>query len=146
MKPRGSTDPRSSNLGRRLNLPPSYVLIHRVSTEGIGVLCQLESEGPFRAEMIQWMPGYRREGNPPLDAGDDPDAGSAESSEEALTPAPRASPVPSPWPRGLASPPPICGVTVSPASGNTWGRPIPAAPTPPPDGSQDESQGISPNP
>jgi predicted unusual protein kinase regulating ubiquinone biosynthesis (AarF/ABC1/UbiB family) len=52
------TDPRSSNLGRRLNLPPSYVLIHRVSTEGIGVLCQLESEGPFRAEMIQWMPGY----------------------------------------------------------------------------------------
>ena len=52
------TDPRSSNLGRRLNLPPSYVLIHRVSTEGIGVLCQLGSEGPFRAEMIQWMPGY----------------------------------------------------------------------------------------
>ena len=52
------TDPRSSNLGRRLNLPPSYVLIHRVSTEGIGVLCQLGSEGPFRAEMIRWMPGY----------------------------------------------------------------------------------------
>jgi len=52
------TDPRSSNLGRRLNLPPSYVLIHRVSTEGIGVLCQLGSEGAFRAEMIRWMPGY----------------------------------------------------------------------------------------
>ncbi|HUY44340.1 MAG TPA: AarF/ABC1/UbiB kinase family protein [Streptosporangiaceae bacterium] len=51
-------DPRSSNLGRRLNLPPSYVLIHRVSTEGIGVLSQLGSEGPFRAEMIRWMPGY----------------------------------------------------------------------------------------
>ena len=52
------TDPRSSNLSRRLNLPPSYVLIHRVSTAGTGVLCQLEAEGPFRAEMIRWLPGY----------------------------------------------------------------------------------------
>jgi predicted unusual protein kinase regulating ubiquinone biosynthesis (AarF/ABC1/UbiB family) len=52
------TDPRSSNLGRQLNLPPSYVLIHRVSTAGIGVLCQLECEGPFRAEVIGRMPGY----------------------------------------------------------------------------------------
>ncbi|MGD0925483.1 MAG: AarF/ABC1/UbiB kinase family protein [Streptosporangiaceae bacterium] len=89
------TDPRSSNLGRRLNLPPSYVLIHRVSTEGIGVLCQLESEGPFRAEMIRWMPGYRREGDPPLDAwdgrdaGPSPEAGSAEGTEEALAPPPK---------------------------------------------------------
>ena len=52
------TDPRSSNLGRQLNLPPSYVLIHRVSTAGIGVLCQLECEGRFRAEVIGRMPGY----------------------------------------------------------------------------------------
>ena len=52
------TDPRSSNLSRRLNLPPSYVLIHRVCTAGTGVLCQLEAEGPFRAEMIKWLPGY----------------------------------------------------------------------------------------
>jgi predicted unusual protein kinase regulating ubiquinone biosynthesis (AarF/ABC1/UbiB family) len=52
------TDPRSSNLSRRLNLPPSYVLIHRVSTAGTGVLCQLEAEGPFRAEVIKWLPGY----------------------------------------------------------------------------------------
>ncbi len=62
------TDPRSSNLGRRLNLPPSYVLIHRVSTEGIGVLCQLESEGNFRAELVQWMPGYRVDETVPEDA------------------------------------------------------------------------------
>jgi predicted unusual protein kinase regulating ubiquinone biosynthesis (AarF/ABC1/UbiB family) len=55
------TDPRSSNLGRQLNLPPSYVLIHRVSTAGIGVLCQLECEGPFRAEVIGRMPGYAEE-------------------------------------------------------------------------------------
>ena len=59
------TDPRSSSLGRRLNLPPSYVLIHRVSTEGIGVLCQLGSEGPFRAELIRWMPGYATDGTAP---------------------------------------------------------------------------------
>ncbi len=52
-------DPRSSNLSRRLNLPPSYVLIHRVSTAGMGVLCQLGSEGPFRAEVLRWIPGYR---------------------------------------------------------------------------------------
>src|SRR5215471_18650040 len=52
------TDPRSSNLARRLNLPPSYVLIHRVSTAGTGVLCQLEAEGAFRAEVIKWLPGY----------------------------------------------------------------------------------------
>jgi predicted unusual protein kinase regulating ubiquinone biosynthesis (AarF/ABC1/UbiB family) len=51
-------DPRAANVSRRLNLPPSYVLIHRVSTAGMGVLCQLESEGPYRAEMIRWMPGY----------------------------------------------------------------------------------------
>jgi predicted unusual protein kinase regulating ubiquinone biosynthesis (AarF/ABC1/UbiB family) len=52
------TDMRSAAVGRRLNLPPSYVLIHRVSTAGIGVLCQLECEGSFRAEVLQWMPGY----------------------------------------------------------------------------------------
>jgi predicted unusual protein kinase regulating ubiquinone biosynthesis (AarF/ABC1/UbiB family) len=57
------SDPRSANLGRRLNLPPSYLLIHRVSTAGTGVLCQLEAEGPFRAEVLRWMPGY-------LDTGD----------------------------------------------------------------------------
>jgi predicted unusual protein kinase regulating ubiquinone biosynthesis (AarF/ABC1/UbiB family) len=52
------TDARAANVSRRLNLPPSYVLIHRVSTAGIGVLCQLECEGPFRAEVLRWMPGY----------------------------------------------------------------------------------------
>jgi predicted unusual protein kinase regulating ubiquinone biosynthesis (AarF/ABC1/UbiB family) len=56
----------SRNLSRRLNLPPSYVLIHRVSTAGMGVLCQLESEGPFRAEVIRWIPGYSDSG-PQLD-------------------------------------------------------------------------------
>jgi predicted unusual protein kinase regulating ubiquinone biosynthesis (AarF/ABC1/UbiB family) len=51
-------DLRASNITRKFNLPPSYVLIHRVSTAGIGVLCQLECEGEFRAEVIRWIPGY----------------------------------------------------------------------------------------
>jgi predicted unusual protein kinase regulating ubiquinone biosynthesis (AarF/ABC1/UbiB family) len=55
------TDLRPSNITRRFNLPPSYILIHRVSTAGIGVLCQLECEGRFRDEVIRWMPGYADE-------------------------------------------------------------------------------------
>ena len=52
------TDMSASNISRKFNVPPSYVLIHRVSTSGIGVLCQLECEGAFRAEVLRWMPGY----------------------------------------------------------------------------------------
>src|SRR6266496_2751109 len=52
------TDMRASNVSRQFNVPPSYVLIHRVSTAGIGVLCQLECEGEFRAEVLTWVPGY----------------------------------------------------------------------------------------
>ena len=52
------TDLNASNISRKFNVPPSYVLIHRVSTAGIGVLCQLECEGAFRAEVQRWVPGY----------------------------------------------------------------------------------------
>jgi predicted unusual protein kinase regulating ubiquinone biosynthesis (AarF/ABC1/UbiB family) len=52
------TDLNASNISRKFNVPPSYVLIHRVSTAGIGVLCQLECEGAFRAEVLRWIPGY----------------------------------------------------------------------------------------
>ncbi|MDQ1708627.1 MAG: hypothetical protein QOG49_12, partial [Frankiaceae bacterium] len=53
-------DPRSpaSALGRQLNLPPSYLLIHRVTMGAIGVLCQLGSTGRFRDEMSKWAPGF----------------------------------------------------------------------------------------
>jgi len=51
-------DTSVSNISRKFNLPASYVLIHRVSTAGIGVLCQLECEGRFRAEVLRWVPGY----------------------------------------------------------------------------------------
>jgi predicted unusual protein kinase regulating ubiquinone biosynthesis (AarF/ABC1/UbiB family) len=52
------TDLRGASFARGLNLPPSYILIHRVSTAGIGVLCQLEANAPFRAEVVRWIPGY----------------------------------------------------------------------------------------
>jgi predicted unusual protein kinase regulating ubiquinone biosynthesis (AarF/ABC1/UbiB family) len=59
-------DPRSpaSALGRQLNLPPSYLLIHRVTLGAVGVLCQLGSSGPFRAEMEWWQPGFAEPGTP----------------------------------------------------------------------------------
>jgi predicted unusual protein kinase regulating ubiquinone biosynthesis (AarF/ABC1/UbiB family) len=52
------TDLRPTNVVRQLNLPPSYVLIHRVVAAGTGVLCQLEAEGPFRGEALRWVPGF----------------------------------------------------------------------------------------
>jgi predicted unusual protein kinase regulating ubiquinone biosynthesis (AarF/ABC1/UbiB family) len=63
------TDMSVSNVSRQFNLPPSYVLIHRVSTAGIGVLCQLECEGAFRAEVLRWVPGYTDD---PLASADEP--------------------------------------------------------------------------
>ncbi len=53
-------DPRSpaAALGRQLNLPPAYMLIHRVTLGGLGVLCQLGSDGAYRAEMERWVPGF----------------------------------------------------------------------------------------
>jgi predicted unusual protein kinase regulating ubiquinone biosynthesis (AarF/ABC1/UbiB family) len=57
-------DPRSpaSQLGRQLNLPPAYLLIHRVTMGTIGVLCQLNGEAPFRQLMETWQPGFAAPG------------------------------------------------------------------------------------
>lgn len=53
-------DPRSPAyaLGRQLNLPPEYLLIHRVTLGGIGVLCQLEAQANWRGELERWLPGF----------------------------------------------------------------------------------------
>ncbi|MFH9421548.1 ABC1 kinase family protein [Streptomyces sp. NPDC017529] len=53
-------DPRSPayQLGRRLNLPPSYLLIHRVTLSTIGVLCQLGATVRLRDELEAWLPGF----------------------------------------------------------------------------------------
>ena len=45
-------------LGKQLNLPPSYLLIHRVTLGSIGVLCQLEAKAPYRSVVEQWLPGF----------------------------------------------------------------------------------------
>ena len=46
------------NLAFKLNLPPSYALIHRVWLGCIGVLCQLDATVPMRAELERWAPGF----------------------------------------------------------------------------------------
>ncbi|MFD3697406.1 ABC1 kinase family protein [Streptomyces sp. NPDC058646] len=53
-------DPRSPahQLGRQINLPPSYVLIHRVTLSTIGVLCQLGATVRLREELESWLPGF----------------------------------------------------------------------------------------
>jgi predicted unusual protein kinase regulating ubiquinone biosynthesis (AarF/ABC1/UbiB family) len=66
-----ATDMSTSGITRKFNLPPSYVLIHRVSTAGIGVLCQLECEGQFRAEVVRWVPGYATQ-DPPRETTQEP--------------------------------------------------------------------------
>jgi predicted unusual protein kinase regulating ubiquinone biosynthesis (AarF/ABC1/UbiB family) len=53
-------DPRSAEYrtGRQFNLPPDYLLVHRVSTGTTGVLCQLGSHGDFRAIAERYLPGF----------------------------------------------------------------------------------------
>ena len=84
------TDLRPTNVVRHLNLPPSYVLIHRVVAAGTGVLCQLEAEGPFRAEALAWVPGFADGADEPggldeyedYDGYDDPGGEDGEAPEE----------------------------------------------------------------
>ncbi|MDG4767745.1 AarF/ABC1/UbiB kinase family protein [Solwaraspora sp. WMMD406] len=45
-------------LSRQLNLPPSYLLIHRVTLGSIGVLSQLEARAPYRRIVQRWLPGF----------------------------------------------------------------------------------------
>ncbi|MEE1769516.1 AarF/ABC1/UbiB kinase family protein [Streptomyces sp. JV185] len=53
-------DPRSPahQLGKQLNLPPAYLLIHRVTLSTIGVLCQLGATVRLRDELESWLPGF----------------------------------------------------------------------------------------
>ncbi|PVG81700.1 ABC transporter ATP-binding protein [Nocardioides gansuensis] len=53
-------DPRNPafTLATKLNLPPSYLLIHRTWLGGIGVLSQLGTEAPFRAILEESLPGF----------------------------------------------------------------------------------------
>ncbi|WP_392899010.1 ABC1 kinase family protein [Streptomyces sp. LN699] len=60
-------DPRSPahQLGRQINLPPSYLLIHRVTLSTIGVLCQLGATVRLREELESWLPGFLPEDREP---------------------------------------------------------------------------------
>jgi predicted unusual protein kinase regulating ubiquinone biosynthesis (AarF/ABC1/UbiB family) len=53
-------DPRNPSfaMATKLNLPPSYLLIHRTWLGGLGLLAQLEAEAPFRALMEEHLPGF----------------------------------------------------------------------------------------
>ncbi|MFJ9864654.1 ABC1 kinase family protein [Streptomyces sp. NPDC101165] len=59
-------DPRSPayQLGKQLNLPPAYLLIHRVTLSTIGVLCQLGATVRLRDELEEWLPGFVLEDEP----------------------------------------------------------------------------------
>jgi len=53
-------DPHSETytVTTKINLPPSYLLIHRTWLGGIGLLSQLEAEAPFRAILEESLPGF----------------------------------------------------------------------------------------
>ncbi|HQR79877.1 MAG TPA: AarF/UbiB family protein, partial [Actinomycetota bacterium] len=53
-------DPRSEEftMAFKLNLPPNYLLIHRVWLGCVGVLCQLDGTVATRAEIERWVPGF----------------------------------------------------------------------------------------
>ncbi|WP_019633357.1 AarF/UbiB family protein [Actinomadura atramentaria] len=49
---------RPGGLARHLRLPPEYLAVSRALAACGGVLCQLETEGAFRAEALRWLPGF----------------------------------------------------------------------------------------
>jgi predicted unusual protein kinase regulating ubiquinone biosynthesis (AarF/ABC1/UbiB family) len=53
-------NPRSPSytVTTKINLPPSYLLIHRTWLGGIGLLSQLEAEAPFKAILEKSLPGF----------------------------------------------------------------------------------------
>ena len=53
-------DPRRPqwSIGLKLNLPPEYLLIHRVWLGGVGVLCQIEGEVPVLQVLAEWLPEF----------------------------------------------------------------------------------------
>jgi predicted unusual protein kinase regulating ubiquinone biosynthesis (AarF/ABC1/UbiB family) len=42
--------------GLELNLPPQYLLVHRVTMGALGVLCQLDADVPLRGIVRHWQP------------------------------------------------------------------------------------------
>jgi predicted unusual protein kinase regulating ubiquinone biosynthesis (AarF/ABC1/UbiB family) len=46
------------SVGLKLNLPPEYLMIYRVWSSGIAVLCQIDGEVPVGEVLRRWLPGY----------------------------------------------------------------------------------------
>ncbi|MFE1949177.1 ABC1 kinase family protein [Streptomyces sp. NPDC059524] len=69
-------------LGKQLNLPPSYLLIHRVTLSTIGVLCQLGATVRLRDELEAWVPGFLEY--------EDEEEGFGEAEDDVLDPEPAA--------------------------------------------------------
>jgi hypothetical protein len=52
-------DPRASGgVAMQLNLPPDYLLIHRVWLGGLAVLSQLNAKAAFGGVLEEFLPGY----------------------------------------------------------------------------------------
>ncbi|MEV4603527.1 AarF/ABC1/UbiB kinase family protein [Amycolatopsis sp. NPDC049253] len=56
----GDTRGSDFRVGRSLNLPPEYLMIHRVTAGSTGILCQLDAEVPARGIVERWQPGFAR--------------------------------------------------------------------------------------
>jgi predicted unusual protein kinase regulating ubiquinone biosynthesis (AarF/ABC1/UbiB family) len=54
----GDTRGQDFRTGRSLNLPPQWLLIHRVTVGAIGILCQLDAELALRSIVERWQPGF----------------------------------------------------------------------------------------
>ncbi|MDN5725710.1 MAG: AarF/ABC1/UbiB kinase family protein [Propionibacteriales bacterium] len=48
-----------SDIGSQINLPPDYLLVHRVWMGGIAVLAQLDVHADFGAVLTEFLPGYQ---------------------------------------------------------------------------------------
>lgn len=64
-------------LGKQLNLPPAYLLIHRVTLSTIGVLCQMNATVRLRDELESWLPGFLPQQEPARPGAEDTQAGAA---------------------------------------------------------------------
>ncbi|MDI3389239.1 AarF/ABC1/UbiB kinase family protein [Streptomyces sp. B-S-A8] len=80
-------DPRSPahQLGKQLNLPPSYLLIHRVTLSTIGVLCQLGATVRLRDELESWLPGFLASDETTVAAEDETTIADEDEAEDADT-------------------------------------------------------------
>ncbi|KAA9155562.1 AarF/ABC1/UbiB kinase family protein [Amycolatopsis acidicola] len=54
----GDSRGQDFRVGRSLNLPPEYLMIHRVTAGTTGILCQLDAEIPVREIVARWQPGF----------------------------------------------------------------------------------------